>query len=38
MVLNNPDLKNNNADIWDAPGVSVPIKKIKNGRKLHPFK
>ena len=29
MVLNNPDLNNYNACIWDAPGASKPIKHNK---------
>ena len=37
MVLNNPGLKNNNANIWDTPGVSVPIKKIKKWQKITSF-
>ena len=29
MVLNNPDLNNYNANIWDTPGASKPIKHNK---------
>ena len=29
MVLNNPGLNNYNANIWDTPGVSKPIKSNK---------
>jgi hypothetical protein len=29
MVLNNPDLNNHNANVWDSPDMSTPIKKIK---------
>jgi excisionase family DNA binding protein len=29
MVLNNPDQNSHNTNIWDTPGVSMPIKNNK---------